>query len=105
MGKTYKIALIPGDGTGPEVVREAVKALVKAVNLDPAMMEFLDTVRNHQEVPNENYSRELQELFTLGVKDAGGNDNYAQTDVAQIARAFTGSTSSSSPSTGTSSTT
>ena len=31
------------------------------------MMEFLDTVRNHKDVPNENYARELQELFTLGV--------------------------------------
>jgi uncharacterized protein (DUF1800 family) len=66
------------------------KALVKAVNLDPAMMEFLDTPRNHEEVPNENYARELQELFTLGVKDSAGVDNYVQADVAQIARAFTG---------------
>jgi uncharacterized protein (DUF1800 family) len=64
--------------------------LVKAVNKDPAMMEFLDTVRNHEEIPNENYARELQELFTLGVKDSAGVDNYAQADVAQIARAFTG---------------
>src|SRR6185295_6874947 len=66
------------------------KSLVKAVNLDPAMMEFLDTVRNHEEIPNENYARELQELFTLGVKDSAGVDNYVQADVAQIARAFTG---------------
>ena len=66
------------------------KSLVKAVNLDPAMMEFLDTVRNHAEIPNENYARELQELFTLGVKDSAGVDNYVQADVAQIARAFTG---------------
>jgi uncharacterized protein (DUF1800 family) len=66
------------------------KTLVKAVNVDPAMMEFLDTVRNHEEIPNENYARELQELFTLGVKDSAGADNYAQADVAQIARAFTG---------------
>jgi len=66
------------------------KKLVKAVNVDPAMMEFLDTVRNHEDVPNENYARELQELFTLGVKDSAGVDNYEQSDVAQIARAFTG---------------
>lgn len=66
------------------------KTLVKAVNLDPAMMEYLDTVRNHAEIPNENYARELQELFTLGVKDSTGADNYVQADVAQIARAFTG---------------
>lgn len=66
------------------------RALVKAVNVDPAMMEFLDTVDNRRNNPNENYSRELQELFTLGVKDLDGNDNYDQDDVFQIARAFTG---------------
>ncbi|HSQ00771.1 MAG TPA: DUF1800 domain-containing protein [Candidatus Dormibacteraeota bacterium] len=64
--------------------------LVKAVNKDAAMMEFLDTVRNRRNEPNENYGRELQELFTLGVKDLLGNANYAQEDVFQIARAFTG---------------
>ncbi len=66
------------------------KALVKAVNKDPAMMEYLDTPRNHAEIPNENYARELLELFTLGVKDSAGQDNYLQEDVAQIARAFSG---------------
>ena len=45
------------------------KDFVKAMNKNPAMMEFLDTVRNDKDVPNENYARELQELFTLGVKD------------------------------------
>jgi uncharacterized protein (DUF1800 family) len=64
--------------------------LVKAVNKDAAMMEFLDTVRNRRNDPNENYGRELQELFTLGVKDLLGNANYEQADVFQIARAFTG---------------
>jgi uncharacterized protein (DUF1800 family) len=66
------------------------KAFVKEVNRNPAMMEFLDTVRNRKEIPNENYSRELQELFTTGVKDLNGNDNYTQEDIVQIARAFTG---------------
>ena len=66
------------------------KQLVKAVNVDSAMMQFLDTVRNHKAFPNENYARELQELFTLGVKDSAGAANYTQGDVEQIARAFTG---------------
>ena len=66
------------------------KALVKSVSRDPAMTEYLDTVRNRKAVPNENYARELQELFTLGVKDSGGVNNYDQADVASIARAFTG---------------
>jgi uncharacterized protein (DUF1800 family) len=66
------------------------KDLVKAVNKDPAMMEMLDTVRNTKGSPNENYARELLELFTLGVSDFAGNPNYLQEDVVQIARAFTG---------------
>jgi uncharacterized protein (DUF1800 family) len=63
---------------------------VKAMNRNAAMMEFLDTVRNHAEIPNENYARELMELFTLGVRDSAGNDTYLQEDIVQIARAFTG---------------
>ena len=68
---------------------------VKAINKDAAMIEFLDTARNRKKVPNENYARELQELFALGLKapvpDSGGKDNnYDQEDIVQIARAFTG---------------
>jgi uncharacterized protein (DUF1800 family) len=64
--------------------------LVKAINKDAAMIEFLDTTRNEKDIPNENYARELQELFTLGVLDSAGNPNYTQADIVQIARAFTG---------------
>ncbi len=67
-----------------------MRVLVKAINKNAAMMEFLDTVRNRKAQPNENYARELQELFTLGVLDFAGNPNYTQADVEQIARAFTG---------------
>lgn len=66
------------------------RAFVKAINKDAAMMEYLDTVRNHAEQPNENYARELQELFTLGVRDLNGNPTYSQADIVQIARAFSG---------------
>ena len=66
------------------------KAFVKAINRDAAMMEYLDTVRNRKFQPNENYARELQELFTLGVKDLNGNATYTQDDIVQIARAFSG---------------
>jgi len=66
------------------------KDFVKAINKDAAMMEFLDTVRNTKYAPNENYARELQELFTLGVADLAGNANYTQADIVQIARAFSG---------------
>lgn len=71
------------------------KAFVKAINTNAAMMEFLDTARNRKRQPNENYARELMELFTLGVTaalpdDGGDSHNYEQEDIVQIARAFTG---------------
>jgi uncharacterized protein (DUF1800 family) len=62
----------------------------KAINKNPAMMVFLDTVKNKKSIPNENYARELCELFTLGVTDLNGVANYSQDDIVQIARAFTG---------------
>jgi uncharacterized protein (DUF1800 family) len=67
-----------------------MRVLVKAINKNAAMMKFLDTVTNRKAQPNENYARELQELFTLGVLDFAGNANYTQEDIVQIARAFTG---------------
>jgi uncharacterized protein (DUF1800 family) len=66
------------------------RTLLSAINLDAAMIEYLDTVRNRKAVPNENYGRELMELFTLGVFDFAGQPNYLQSDVVQLARAFTG---------------
>jgi uncharacterized protein (DUF1800 family) len=66
------------------------KTFVKAMNKNAALMDYLDTNDNRKDIPNENYARELQELFTLGVKDANGAPNYTQEDVVQIARAFTG---------------
>jgi uncharacterized protein (DUF1800 family) len=68
----------------------SLRDFVKAIGRNPAMMEMLDTARNRKAVPNENYARELMELFTLGVVDLGGNPNYTQDDIVQIARAFTG---------------
>src|SRR5258705_9366702 len=55
-----------------------MRVLVKAMTKDAAMIEWLDTRRNHKDVPNENYGRELHELFTLGVNDPRGNPNYVQ---------------------------
>jgi len=67
-----------------------MRVLMKAINKDPAMMDWLDTVRNRKFRENENYARELQELFTLGVYDVNGVANYNQADIVQIARAFSG---------------
>ena len=66
------------------------KTLVFEVTRDPAMLEFLDGDRNKVGKPNENYGRELMELFVLGVNDLNGNANYTQTDVQENARALTG---------------
>ncbi len=61
------------------------RTLLQAVSRDPAMLVWLDGADNRRGKPNENYGRELLELFTLGV---GGG--YTENDVKEAARAFTG---------------
>ena len=58
--------------------------LVTKMTADPAMLVWLDNWLNKAAKPNENYARELMELFTLGI------GNYTQTDVTELARALTG---------------
>jgi uncharacterized protein (DUF1800 family) len=58
--------------------------LLLAVSQDPAMIYWLDNQLNVKGKPNENFAREVMELFTLGV------DNYSERDVQEAARAFTG---------------
>src|SRR5262249_46484270 len=60
------------------------RAFVKQVSRDPAMLDFLNNQQNHRLHPNENYARELMELFTLGI------GNYTEQDIKEAARAFTG---------------
>ena len=50
------------------------------------MLDYLDGARNRVREVNENYARELMELFTLGPTDEDGNENYRQTDVVNLAR-------------------
>jgi hypothetical protein len=59
-------------------------ALAKAVSRSPAMIRYLDLDRSSRRAPNENFARELFELFTLG------EGNYTEDDIKQAARAFTG---------------
>jgi len=66
------------------------KDLLLEVSRDPAMIVWLDNIYNVKGSPNENYAREVMELFTLGVRDDQGNPNYTQQDVVDAARAFTG---------------
>lgn len=59
-------------------------AMVRAISRDPAMLVYLDSTSNRRIHPNENYARELLELFCLGV------GNYGEADIKEVARAFTG---------------
>jgi hypothetical protein len=58
--------------------------LIVAVAKDPAMLMFLDAGVNTKDSPNENFAREIMELFTMGV------GHYQERDVQEAARAFTG---------------
>jgi uncharacterized protein (DUF1800 family) len=60
--------------------------IVRTITLDPAMMEWLDGSRNSMPVPNENYARELMELFTLGKYP----QVFSEADVREAARVLTG---------------
>jgi uncharacterized protein (DUF1800 family) len=60
------------------------RLMLHEVARDPAMLEYLDNNRNRKGSPNENFAREVMELFTLGV------GNYTEEDIREAARAFTG---------------
>ena len=66
------------------------KDFVLDVTLIPAMLNYLNGEQNIREEPNENYARELLELFTMGHFDAEGNENYTQPDIIDLSRALTG---------------
>ncbi len=71
-----------------EVIRKnalgSFKTLLKEVSKTPAMLNFLNNQQNKKDHPNENFAREVMELFTLG------RGNYNEHDVKEAARAFTG---------------
>ena len=58
--------------------------ILKVVSKSAAMLSFLNNQQNKKQHPNENFAREVMELFTLG------RGNYTETDVKEAARAFTG---------------
>ena len=66
------------------------KDFVYDVGLTPAMLLYLNGNENTKDAPNENYARELLELFTMSPRDNTGQRNYTQNDVQEIARALTG---------------
>ena len=63
---------------------EPFGALLKSMSEDPALLLYLDAELNHKDKPNENFARELMELFTLGI------GHYTEADVKSSARALTG---------------
>jgi uncharacterized protein (DUF1800 family) len=60
------------------------RELLMGITEDPAMLIWLDGARSRKNAPNENYGREVMEVFTIGV------GNYTEDDVKAAARAFTG---------------
>jgi hypothetical protein len=77
---------------GMDNYRDLLVALAK----NPAMIYWLDNCDNHAHAVNENWGRELLELFTLGV-GMDGHPNYTETDVRDASRAFTGWTIAQAP--------
>jgi uncharacterized protein (DUF1800 family) len=73
-----QLELFQAKGTGN------FRDLTVTVAQDPAMLSFLDAGKNVKGAPNENFAREIMELFTMGV------GNYSEKDVREAARAFTG---------------
>lgn len=66
------------------------KDLVLKVSKCGAMLTYLHGNQNKKGSPNEDFARELMELFTLGRVDGAGNPNYTEQDVIEVARALTG---------------
>ena len=74
-------------GANPDV---NYRQMCKDMTADPAMLRFLTGETNLKGSPNENYARELMELFCLGILDANGTPNYSEEDIKQMAKALSG---------------
>ena len=66
------------------------KQMVSDVTILPAMLVYLSGIWSQKDALNENYAREVMELFTMGRIDKDGNENYSQDDVRHLALALTG---------------
>ena len=88
-GVGSQLLMIEQNHTLRKLAMGSFPKLFEAVTIDPAMLIYLSGSGSSKEDPNENYAREMQELFTLGV-----NGGYTERDVHEHARALTGWTSS-----------
>ena len=84
--------MLDQNDTQRELCLASFDRMFRAMTVDPAMLLFLSGAENVKADPNENYAREMQEIFTLGV---GGG--YTERDVREHARALTGWTSMFNP--------
>jgi len=69
------------------------RELTKQITVDPMMLRYLNGNQNTEQAPNENYARELLELFTIGkgpLVGDGDHTNYTEDDIVQMARILTG---------------
>jgi len=84
----YKqIELFQEEGTGN------YRTMIERITIAPRMLDFLDGKVNNKKNPNENYGRELMELFTIGkgpLAGPGDYTNYTEQDVAALSRCLTG---------------
>lgn len=78
------VKLLQTDGLGD------FKKLVRNVSKNSAMLYYLNNYNNTKSAPNEDFARELMELFTLGRADKNNNSNYSEQDIKEVARAVTG---------------
>jgi uncharacterized protein (DUF1800 family) len=79
----FELDMFRRDGLG------SVHDLLLKLSEDPAMVFFLDNCMSHKDAINENWGRELLELFSMGV-GMDNHPNYSEDDVKEAARAFTG---------------
>ena len=70
--------------------------ILQEISRSPGMMYWLDNQNSHKDAPNENYGRELLELFSMGISESG-EGAYSEQDVKEAARAFTGWASRPTP--------
>ena len=82
MANQIRLLMEAGGGPFPDLLR--------SITVDPAMLIYLDGNTSTRGAPNENYGRELLELFALGTGTAGAPTPYSEDDVQAAARALTG---------------
>ncbi|MEV4420629.1 DUF1800 family protein [Patulibacter sp. NPDC049589] len=87
------VAMLAQNATMRDGALGSFPDLLKAITRDPAMLAYLDGYDNRRGHVNENYGREVMELFTLGT----GRGAYTEQDVREISRAFTGLTVVNNP--------